>query len=270
MGRRSARWAGAVAATVIVVTCVWLGSGPAGAAPQMSVSPKLHLSEGDHVTVHASGLPPGSIARIVQCDQFNDDSSLDCPDLTSVPVNAKGSFSTSVALADPVFRSEPFGDATPVYCRADVCRIFVVWTDADGATQSLTSQRLWFLGAPATIAVTPGSDLRQDQVVQASGAAKRAQGQVVELVEEACYSLVQGSGCYGTTPAVTTRVRSDGTWSRGVTVHRFLADGTDCTDPDILGACQVTARVIGRDGQPDDTYGVSRIGAPGAYITFRS
>src|SRR3954451_4165817 len=270
MGRRSGRWTAAIAAAVIVVTCAWIGSGPAGAQPLMSVSPKLHLSKGDQVTVHASGLPPGTSARIVECDQFNDDVSLDCPDLASVPVNSKGSFTTSVALADPVFRSQPFGDGTPVYCRADVCRIFVVWPDSTGTNQVLSSQRLWFLGAPATIAVTPSSGLRQDQGIHAAGTAKRAQGHVVELVEEACFSLVQGSGCYGTAPPVKTRVLSDGTWSRTVPVHRFLADGTDCNDPDILGACQVTARIIGSDGQPDDTFGVSRIGAPGAPITFRS
>jgi hypothetical protein len=236
----------------------------------MSVSPKLHLSKGDQITVQASGLPPGTSARIIQCDQFNDDVTLDCPDLASVPVNRKGGFATSVALADPVIRSEPFGDGTPVYCRADVCRIFVVWTDSAGTTQVLSSQRLWFLGAPATIAVAPNTDLGPDQLIRASGTAKGAQGHVVELVEEACFSIVQGSGCYGTTPAVRTKVLGDGTWSRGVTVQRFLADGTDCTDPDILGACQVTARIIGSDGQPDDTFGIARIGDPGASIAFRA
>jgi hypothetical protein len=55
-----------------------------------------------------------------------------------------------------------------------------------------------------------------------------------------------------------------------MTVHRFLADGTDCTDPDILGSCMVNAIVLDANGQPDDTFGISRWGDPRAYLTFRS
>jgi hypothetical protein len=65
-------------------------------------------------------------------------------------------------------------------------------------------------------------------------------------------------------------VRRKGTWKVGIRVQRFLADGTDCTDPGILGACQITARILDKAGAPDDSFGVSRIGQPGAPITFRS
>jgi hypothetical protein len=64
-------------------------------------------------------------------------------------------------------------------------------------------------------------------------------------------------------------VRPDGTWGLRVRVRRFLADGIDCAD-NILGQCQLTARILDGSGQPDDSFGVSRIGDPGVALSFRS
>jgi hypothetical protein len=257
--------------SVVVLGSLTAGAWPAAAAPSLTVTPSTDLAGGDQVAVQATGLTPGANVRVIQCDQFNDDVELDCSDIASVVADGAGGTAVTVTLADPVYRSQPFGDPVPVYCRADVCRIFLVWRDAEGSIQALASAPLEFVGSPATITATPTTNLRRKQWVQAAGTAFGAQGRTVSVVEEACFSLVQGSGCYGTLLLGSASVRPDGTWGLPVRVRRFLADGTDCGDStNILGQCQLTARILDASGQPDDSFGVSRIGDPGVSLSFRS
>ena len=102
-----------------------------------------------------------------------------------------------------------------------------------------------------------------------SGTAFGAEGHTVRVLEEACFSIVQGSGCYGALPAVTTTVRADGTYAVHYRVRRLLSDGTDCTG-DILGFCELTVVVLDSAGNPDDTFGISRRGQPALPLTFRT
>jgi Neocarzinostatin family len=260
-----------LALSAVVFGSVIAGAWPAAAAPSSTVTPSTGLAGGEQVAVQATGLPPGVSVRVIQCDQFNDDAELDCPDIASVVADGAGGVAVTVTLADPVFRSQPFGDAVPVYCRADVCRIFLVWTDAEGSVQALASVPLEFVGSPATITATPTTNLRRRQRVQAAGTAFGAEGRTVMVVEEACFAIIQGSGCYGTLSLGSGTVRPDGTWALSVRVRRFLADGTDCADSgNILGQCQLTARILDASGQPDDSFGVARIGDPGVTLSFRS
>jgi hypothetical protein len=256
---------------VVVFGSMIVGAWPAAAAPSLTVTPSTGLAGGDQVAVQATGLPPGVTVRVIQCDQFNDDVELDCPDIASVVADGAGGVAATVTLADPVFRSQPFGDPVPVYCRADVCRIFLVWPDAEGPVQVLASAPLEFVGSPATITATPTTNLRRKQWVRAAGTAFGAEGRTVMVVEEACFAIVQGSGCYGTLLLGSGTVRADGTWSLRVRARRFLADGTDCTDSyNLLGECQLTARILDASGRPDDSFGVARIGDPDVSLSFRS
>ena len=92
------------------------------------------------------------------------------------------------------------------------------------------------------------------------GTALGAESQAVQVFEEACFSIIQGSGCYRASLLGTTVVAADGTWALGrVRVSRFLADGTDCTDPGIIGACEVSASILDATGTPDDSFGGSTI-----------
>jgi Neocarzinostatin family len=259
-----------------IVTCVFVlastvaGVGVAGAAPAVTVTPSTGLAGGDEVVIQASGLPPDAPVRVIECDEFNGDLELDCPDLAEVVAGSDGQLTVAVTLEDPVYRSQPFGDAHPVYCRADGCRIFLVWTDQEGAEQVLSSAALEFQGSPATITATPTTDLRKSQKLTVRGTAVGAEGQTVVVVQEACFNMVQGSGCYGTRVLGSTTIGSDGSWSMRVRVRRFLVDGTDCASADILGSCQLTARVLDAAGQPDDSFGVARSGQPGVALSFRS
>jgi hypothetical protein len=253
---------------LLTLVSMGVGSGTAIADPGLTVTPTTGLAGGDQVTVRVTDLTPGASVSLIQCDQFNNDVEYDCSSVASVVTDGTGAATTVVTLADPVFRIQPFGDPVPVYCRADVCRIFAVWTD--DTTQALSSVPLEFLGSPATITATPTADLRKKQKVRVEGTALGAEGQTVDIVEEACFAIIQGSGCYGTRFLRSTTVRSDGTWASKVRVRRFLADGTDCADAfNILGECQLTARVLDASGQPDDSFGISRIGDPGVVLSFR-
>ena len=102
-----------------------------------------------------------------------------------------------VTLADPVPRNTFSGDPDWVYCRADVCRLFLVWSDSDGVTQVLSSPPLDFTGSPATITVSPSSDLLDVQDVTAQGTAFGAEGRSFRLVEEACFRIIQARECHG-------------------------------------------------------------------------
>ena len=69
----------------------------------------------------------------------------------------------------------------------------------------------------------------------------------------------------------SSTIQQDGSWGLSARVLRRLADGTDCADTlNILGECQLTARILDASGQPDDSFGVSRTGDPGVVLTFRT
>jgi hypothetical protein len=244
---------------------------PAVATPSISVTPHDQLRGGEPVVVRATGLAPATAVRLVQCPFFDPEADpLDqpyCSDLATGTTDATGLLLTTVSVADPVYINEPFGDPRPVYCRADTCRMFVTWLDSAGVRQDVGSKPLHFTGLPATLAVTPNVALQDGQRVVVSGSAYGAQGRTLVIVEEACYTMVQGAGCYGTRVLATSRVGSRGGWWLKVPVHRSLADGTDCSDPDaITGVCQLTARILKPDGTPDDSFGVARLGQPGVQV----
>lgn len=264
----------AVLAVVIVVTLGGASSmSPAtasGPAAHIGVSPSTHLARGDVVTVRIRHLPAGATVELFECDVFEVGTQPPC----GVPVaiattSRRGSATAAVTLQDPVYRSEEFGDPTVVYCRSDVCRIIATWMDSNGQPQAVASVPLNFTGSPATIAVSDANDLVDGQEVLVTGTALGAAGRRVVYTEEACFSIVQGSGCYGQVSLGEGVVQRDGTFRQLVTVNRFLADGTDCADQfNILGACEISAAIVGADGLPDDTYGVASRGQPAAFITF--
>ena len=238
--------------------------------PSIQVSQSTGLSGGDRVRLSARGFAPGSAVRIVQCDVFVDNIDGDCPDSTEVVAGATGRISTKVTLLDPVFRRMEFGEPAEVYCRADVCRLFAVGDDAGGNRLVLSTQALKFKGSPATIVVSPASDLVDGQWVTVRGTARGAEGHQVRLVEHGCFEIIQETGCYGELPTVTTRVRADGSYVARYKVGRFLGDGTDCTEPFILGECVISVTVLDRAGQPDDSFGFSPNGDMKAALLFRT
>lgn len=239
------------------------------AAPAVTVSPAHGLVGGRTVHVSGTGLTPAASVAVIECDVYIGDPEQDCFPLTTTTTDAGGTVSLSVAIQSVVLRSEPFGDPVPIYCRADGCHIFLAWSDQNSEPQVVASQALQFVGAPARIHARPSSNLRDGQVIHINGSAYGAVGHRVMVLEEACYNIIQGSGCYGALPAVTSWVKPDGTFSVNYHASRYLADGTDCADPEILGSCEMSVIVFSH-GQPDDSFGVSRIGQPAAQITFAS
>ena len=262
------RVAAMIAAVAALLSVSMLAvSTPARADPTVSVVPSTGLARGDVVRVSASGLEPLAAVRVIQCDVFLDNPDEECFDNTTTTADPTGGVSLDVTLGDPVFHAQEFGDPKPVYCKSDTCHIFLVWFDANGVQQVASSDALEFTGSPATISASPSTDLRKTQRVAVQGTAIGAEGRRVQIVEEACFGIVQGSGCYGALPAVTTTVRADGTFSTHYRVKRFLSDGTDCTG-DILGFCELSVIVPDAAGNPDDTFGISRIGQPAVALSF--
>ena len=256
--------AGSVAAAPV-------SSASAVAAPSVTVTPSTGLAGGDTVSVAGAGLPPSTAMRVVQCNRIYPVSYGEfCNVLTTTTADSAGTVSVDVTLDDPAWLNQPEGDATPVYCRADQCRIFLVWTDSAGIQRWAASPRLKFPGAPATIVVRPAKNLYKKQWVYVSGTAFGAAGHTVLIAEKACYRVSQGSGCYGALPAVSTTVRPGGYYAVRYLARRFLADGSDCTNPQNLGLCELNVTVLDSNGHPDDTFGVSSIGQPAAWLSFRT
>ncbi len=262
-GIAAARTAGTAGAAAAAGTA---SLAPAASAP-VSVVPSKALAGGDSVLVTAAGITPLAQVQVIQCDTYAGDPEQDCSPGTTTTAGSDGNVSVTVTLADPVFRNEPFGDPTPVYCRADVCRIFLAWVDQDGNPQVVASDPLNFTGSPATITARKVTGLKDGQKIRVHGTAYGARGHRVEILEEACYSIVQGSGCYGQLREVRGTVDQTGHYAVSYRVHRFLADGTDCTDPGILGFCEMSV-IVFTHGQPDDSFGVSRRGQPALALTF--
>jgi hypothetical protein len=274
--------AGAILVAVATTLAGLTTGGPAQAAPPpatVAVFPSSGLVRGSHVTIKASGVTPSTLVRVVQCDGYDDDPETDCPG-GRAPTTSTGSWTTTssptgrvslrVKLADPVFRAQEFGDAKPVYCRADLCRLFLVWDDAEATRHVLASGRLTFAGSPATIGVTPSSDLAALKWVAVAGTAPGAEGHTIKVLEQACFTLVQGRGCYGQLPVKWGTVRADGTFRVKYPAQRHLGDeaATDCTDPDMLGACVLSVLVLDTLGRHDDSFGVRDYGDPAAPLSF--
>ncbi len=237
------------------------------AGPVVTVSPAVALAGGDVVKVTAAGITPSASVQVIQCDTYDGDPEDDCSPTVTTAASGTGHVTVNLTLADPVFRSQEFGDSVPVYCRADRCRVFLAWTDAGGDQRDISSAPLKFKGAPATIAVSTSMNLHGRQLVGVRGSAFGARGHKVMVLEEACYAIIQGSGCYGQLPVVSGVVTSKGRYFVRYRVRQFLADGTDCDDPGILGSCELSVIVLTR-GQPDNSYGLSSVGHPAAQITF--
>jgi len=247
--------------------------------PSVSVSPDSGLSRGSVVTIKARGLRPSTPVRIVECDHHDDNPDTDCPG-GRAPSTAPGSWTTTssrtgtvkltVKLADPVFRSREFGDAAPVYCRADRCRLFLIWDDATGTRRVLGSDPLRFVGSPATVQVKPSTDLPALKWVAVTGTAPGAEGRTIKVLEQGCFDLVQGRGCYGQLPVRWGKVRADGTFRVKYPAVRHLGDdpATDCADTDMLGRCVISVIVLDALGRHDDTFGVRDYGEPAASLSF--
>ena len=245
-------------------------AGSADVAP-VTVVPSAGLAGGDIVHVTAGGITPAAAVQVIQCDIYAGDPEQDCFPRTTTTAGQGGSVSVDVTLVDPAYRAQPFGDPTPVYCRADICRVFLAWLDQDGNQQVLASGPLEFSGSPATTSANRSSNLRRHQLLHVSGTAYGAEGHLVRILEEACFSIIQGSGCYGQNPAVSTTVRTEGTYAVRYRVRRFLSDGTDCADTaNILGFCELSVIAYDRNGVPDDSFGVSVRGQPALALYFRT
>lgn len=260
-----------IAAGALVATAALSGALPAAASeaqPVVTVAPSTHLVGGDTVQVTGTGLTPSASVQVVQCDIYDINDPYDnCPTVTTVNASGTGGVSLPLTLSDPVYRSQDIGNSVPIYCRSDICHIFLVWTDG-GVQQVASSPALKFIGSPATITADPSQNLADQQRIVVSGTAQGAQGHTIKVVEESCYSLSFGQGCSGHLPAVTSRIKRDGSYSVTYEVNRFLADGTDCNNPDNVGLCEMNVIVL-THGQPDRSFGEWDIGWPYAYLTFQ-
>jgi Neocarzinostatin family len=238
----------------------------ATATPIAAVHPNHGLAAGSPVTVSASGLPAGTRVNVVQCDMpTSADASEGCSPSATPTTSAHGTLKIGLSVQDPAYLNLAFGDPAPIYCRADGCRFFVEWTDAAGF-HSIATPKMFFNGSPATIAATPATGLADGQTVHVSGSAKGSSGHSVTIVEESCFDIIQGSGCNGAITLATLSLAANDTYAGSVTVARYLGDGEDCVGNDF--GCELSVTVLNADGQPDDSFGVSRIGQPAASIEF--
>jgi hypothetical protein len=253
-----------------------LGSAPATATaappstPSIQVSRTTGLSGGDQVRVTARGFAPRSEVRVVQCETYSGTVDNDCTNNLVLTAGANGRVSTRFTLLDPVFLAHEFGNPTPIYCRADRCRLFVAGTDSAGSELVLDSGPLTFNGSPATITVTPSDQLADSQWVEVTGTAYGAEGRQVQIVEHACFHIIQDTGCYGEGAVVSTVVRSDGTYAADYLAMRFLDNGEDCAAEGNLGDCVLSVTVLTTAGTPDNSFGFAQIGDMMARISFRA
>lgn len=223
------------------------------------------------------GLPAGSTLQVVQCDYYRQGPSADgnCPVSTTVQADARGDlpYPTVVPVALLVHHEYADGDKTPVYCRDDKCRVFLVRTDGPGGgTVVGESAPLDLPGASATVDVQPSSRLTEKAWVTVTGTAVGAEGRKVQVVEQACYPRTSFEPCYGQLPVRWATVQEDGTFSVKYPAQRRLADArkTDCRNTGTEARCRISAIVLDDAGRRDDSFGVKRIGHPGKGITFAS
>jgi hypothetical protein len=254
-----------------------LGVSTAGAAtPWVAVSPSTGLAGGSYVSLRAGGLAPGQTVNVIQCDNLPSDPSLGCPAARTATADGQGRVAVRVKLKDPLISRTEVGSGTPVYCRADSCRLYLAWVGDDGVQEGVGSQPLRFTGSPATIKVAPSTNLRQDQWVAVTGTAFGAEGHTVKIREHVCYDIVQDTNCYGDLPYNWAKVKANGTFRTVLHVYRFVPasdypDGrVDCNGgQELLGDCQVSVVVLNSKGQADNSFGYAEtFGDPAANLTF--
>jgi hypothetical protein len=269
----------ALVAVLLVLVGLVVVAPPATAAPDpsVSVSRTTGLVDGSEVDVTGSGLTPGATVQVIQCDEDispNDYYREACPALKKdVVVTSGGTLSVRVKLVDLTY-TRVYGADDPVYCRDDGCRLILAWSvgddpEAEGAYHSVVSEPLEFTGSTATITVSPSRNLSAKKTVRVTGTAYGAEGRTIKVLQQGCYDLVQGNGCYGQLPVRWGKVKADGTYAVDYPAQRRLGGGEDCLDPEILGACLITTVVLDAQGRRDDSFGVSRLGEPSAPVTFR-
>jgi hypothetical protein len=194
---------------------------------------------------------------------------MSCTNRVTRTTRATGTLRIRWTLQDPVYFQYPYGDPDPKYCRADDCRIWVSVVSPTGDLTNYSSAALVFPGSPATVTATPSAGLIDGQLIQVTGTAIGSSGDYVRLVQQACFSIIQGSGCNGAIDLGLVPLTDGDTFTATVPVSRLLSDGQDCADPvNLLGTCGITAIVLDADGEPDDTFGVGRLGDPSAYLEF--
>jgi hypothetical protein len=259
----------AVAAATVITSSSATAAPTTPAAAHVSVHPSHGLDIYSVVTVSATGIAHDTTVNVIECDvptTQTDDGAQGCAAIATPTTNARGALSVSLNAQDPVYRYEPFGDPVPIYCRADVCRFFVEWTSADGVLHSVATAAMHFKGSPATIAASPSTGLADETRVHVTGSAKGSSGRYVTIVEESCFQIIQGDACLGAIPLTTVELRGNDTYSASVPVFRYLGDGEDCVGS--FYGCQLSVTVLNSDGEPDDTFGVSRLGQPNVAIAF--
>ena len=263
-------WVAAVAA--LVGTAVLAVPGSASAAgPWVRVTPNSGLKNWAAVTVSAHALPPNISVDLVECDvptTFTDDAIIGCGELSTVVTDAQGDLQVDLRVMAVVYRQQHLGDSRPVYCRADQCRIYAEWTDSSRVIHSVPTNRMHFAGSPATLTVSPSTGLADGARVRVTGSAQGTTGHYVTIVEEECFSIIQGHSCDGRLSLVSLPVDARGRFSGLVTVYRTLADGGDCLFGSGFGPCELSVIVLDSSGQPDETFGVIDWGDPGADISF--
>lgn len=272
---------GATAVALLAATALAVaGPQPASAgpvphtvAPRVTVNPFTGLHDGDPVTVAAHGLPPHTTVNIVECDtptQYDEDEFFNgcLPSLTTATTDGAGRLRVSLAIpAVTDYYQEPNENPDPEYCRDDMCRVFVEWTDTAGH-QSVGTRPMHFVGSAATIAISPGAGLTNGIRVRVTGRAKGSTGHYVRIVEQTCdFSLAQ-QGCGDTVTLATLRLTRRDTFSGHVRLYQHFPGGVDCPNLNTEDLCLLTAVVLNADGVPDDTFGVSSLGDPGVDLQF--
>jgi hypothetical protein len=238
---------------------------PAVAAPAVAVSASGGLRGGQAITVTARHLPAATEVWLQQCPREPVTGSDEefCTNRVPVTTTATGTLRVRWTLLDPVWFRYPFGDPEPQYCRADSCRMWVTLPDGT----SVPSVPLRFTGSPATITATPSAGLVDGSRVRVTGAAPGSAGKYVRLTQQSCVHIIQGWGCDAGYDLGLVKLTGQDTFARTVTVHRFEPSGEDCATP-WADPCGITVTVLDAYGEPDDSFGVGRLGQPSAYLTF--
>jgi hypothetical protein len=268
--------------SVLVVILFTLGAlltlGPPAAAapaPWVQVSPATGLKGGDVVRLSAGGFTPGQSLQVIQCDELPASPAEGCPVAKDVTADSHGRVHTRVTLTDPLIHAQEVGRGYPVYCRGDGCHLFVSFVDDNGERQGAGSKALKFKGSPATITVTPSTNLGEKQWVTVKGTAFGAEGHRVGIREHVCFNIVQDVGCYGSLKYKWTHVSSNGTYKVSYLARRHVPNDpeppVDCAgDPnERLGDCMMTAVILDRQGNPDDSFGFAEtFGDPSGALSF--
>lgn len=254
-----------LAAMLTAAAALTVPATASAADPTVTVSASSGLHGGQKITVTARHLPAATEMWLQQCprEPYGGQDEEFCTNRLQLTTDAAGTLRTRWTLTDPVWFRYPFGDPEPQYCRADQCRMWV--TGPDGTNYS--SVPLRFRGSPATITGTPSTGLVDGQRIRVTGTAAGSAGKYVRLTQQSCVHIIQGWGCDGGYDLGLVRLTGPDTFAKTVAVHRFEPSGEDCAAP-WADPCGITVTVLDAYGQPDDSFGVGRLGQPSAYLTF--